>query len=1006
MTTMQRLVRSAITIWLVPSLLGWCGIWLAIGLAERWNEERRWNDVETAVTRYASSVQNARCLERVFDAEFARLHATLSLGSARDERLRIERMFPADSVRVFLFDGHGRSVGSSDENEARVVDELFRFVRLPWSEPATLTAEFAQHAAPRLYDGEGVAGMLRGRPRRLMEFHHPKSLVQGVPQQGYFDWRPETPIDRFAGILVLVDPDRFEPDTIPRMALEGPAPDHGFVACLLPDGRFHATASAPADLVTGIGSLFKKIPTGRFRYGTMLSAARQVRGGIVLMAAAPAVSSMGGYLPSLSLAYAAGSLLLLALLWSILSGRLLVKISVTGKLAGLFLLGLGFPLAVSSILAGLYLYEKRAELLEAHRASAQTRLEQLDNGLETTIVRRQRLYRRLRPEKGEEPPTPAKLAALLAPLEQAMLLDAHEIIASEGEPLLSSRFQLPAAFRRAMLEPSGHRHRLLEIETAFDGRLEPDQVDGLLGRLPLPLLVNRRRIETRNHDDAVASSMRMLTRALLALHDRRQGKNLDDTKATAVLAGIDDSFLVIMNGILYYSGHIILSQGFVGHNYLYLDIFTRPTGQGASLMMLTHAAFNLQYEYLTRLFASPLIRHAGGHIHAVTDGEPFSPSFPRIEDRLRFRHVLDELRSSGNRVLSRRSDIGGEAFDITAVRGMKTKNIVWLHVTPVSRLDGLLTPFRVRIASFLAGTALFGLCLAYLLARLFLVPVRDLSTGVRALRDHRYDHRVPVRRGDELGGLCETLNRTITHMAEMEMAAVIQETLLPAHDCTAGHITVTGSNRMTQAIGGDYFDYLPFPDGRVAVVLGDVAGHGVSAALVTAMAKAAFTLLMPRFPDRPDEVLRRINDQFLAILRKKKMMSCCILIVDAATGRCRIANAGQCSPVLVDLENGARPVDCPAHPLGCVKKPNLATCSLDLPGNGCVVLHSDGLVEALDRHGTPVDYDRFYRFIAEGWTERTTCTDVIPRILDRVRAVTDPVPWADDATIVLIGFRG
>ena len=129
-------------------------------------------------------------------------------------------------------------------------------------------------------------------------------------------------------------------------------------------------------------------------------------------------------------------------------------------------------------------------------------------------------------------------------------------------------------------------------------------------------------------------------------------------------------------------------------------------------------------------------------------------------------------------------------------------------------------------------------------------------------------------------------------------------------------------------------------------------------------------------------------------------------IVDAATGRCRIANAGQCSPVLVDLENGARPVDCPAHPLGCVKKPNLATCSLDLPGNGCVVLHSDGLVEALDRHGTPVDYDRFYRFIAEGWTERTTCTDVIPRILDRVRAVTDPVPWADDATIVLIGFRG
>lgn len=1005
MTTTQRLLRSAITLWLVPSLLGWCGIWLAIGLADRWNEEHRWNDVETAVTRYAGSVQDARCLEHILGAEFAHVHAAMPSKSARDERVRIERMFPPGSVRVFLFDGHGRPAESLDETESRVVDEVFRFVRLPWSVPATFTAEFSRLADPRLYDGEGVACMLRGRPRRLMEFRHPKSLVQGIPKQGYFDWRPGTPGNRIAGMLALVDPDRFEPDTIPRMALDGPTPDHGFVACLLPDGRFHATASAPADLVIGIGRLFRQIPAGRFRYGTMLSAARPMRGGIVLMAAAPAGPRISGYVPSLMLAYAICSLLVLGLLWGIASGRLHAKLSVTGKLAGLFLLGLGFPLAVSGILSALYLYEKRVELLKTHRASAQAWLEQLDGGVEATIVRRQRLYRRLRPARGEEPPTPTKLATKLIPLEQAMLLDVHKIIASEGKPLLSSSFQLPAAFRHAMLEHPIRRRLLLEIETAFDGRLDPDQVDGLLGRLSLSQLVNNRRIETQNHDAAGASSMRMLTEALMAFHDRRRDKNLDNAKASAILAGINDSTSIIINGLLHYSGHIIFSQGFIGDGYIYSDILARPTGEAACLVMLIHTPFNFQHEYLTRLFASPLIRHAGGRIHTITDGEEFSPSFPRIEDRLRFRYILEELRSSGNRVLSQRSDIDGEAFDVTAVRGMKTKNLVWLHVTPVSRFDDLLAPFRMRIVAFLSGTTLFGLCLAYLLARLFLVPIRDLSAGVRALRSHHFDHRMPVRRDDELGKLCETLNRTIAHMSEMEMAAAIQDTLLPSSDCITGSITVTGRNRMTQAIGGDYFDYLSFPDGRIAVILGDVAGHGVSAALVTAMAKAAFTLLMPRFPDRPDEVLRRINDQFLTILRKKKMMSCCILVIDAATGHGQLANAGQCSPVLVDAANEARPVDCPAHPLGCMKKPNIAIRSLDLNKRSCVVLHSDGLIEAVDQHGTPVNYDRLYRFIAEGWAERAVYTDVIPHILDRVRTVTDPVPWADDATIIVIGFR-
>jgi len=93
------------------------------------------------------------------------------------------------------------------------------------------------------------------------------------------------------------------------------------------------------------------------------------------------------------------------------------------------------------------------------------------------------------------------------------------------------------------------------------------------------------------------------------------------------------------------------------------------------------------------------------------------------------------------------------------------------------------------------------------------------------------------------------------------------------------------------------------------------------------------------------------------------------------------------------------------HPGNEDEEPRLDACHARFP-----VRRSAGALPRENRripgrNGTPVNYDRFYRFIAEGWAERTACVDVIPRIFDRVRSVTDPVPWADDATIVLIGFR-
>ncbi|HEY9070626.1 MAG TPA: hypothetical protein VIV61_10255 [Candidatus Ozemobacteraceae bacterium] len=170
-------------------------------------------------------------------------------------------------------------------------------------------------------------------------------------------------------------------------------------------------------------------------------------------------------------------------------------------------------------------------------------------------------------------------------LERAGLLDAYEIVASATAtaPLSTSQYPLPSGFRHAMRAPTERRRRLLEIERAFDSRIGTGQAAGLLGQVDLSELEARRLAEMHAHDAVVRSSMGIMTRAIMALHDRRAGMNLEDKKALAVLAGVDDSMLVIMSGSLYYAGRLIFSKGYIGDGYLYLDMITRPDGLRAAL---------------------------------------------------------------------------------------------------------------------------------------------------------------------------------------------------------------------------------------------------------------------------------------------------------------------------------------------------------------------------------------------------------------------------------------
>jgi len=226
---------------------------------------------------------------------------------------------------------------------------------------------------------------------------------------------------------------------------------------------------------------------------------------------------------------------------------------------------------------------------------------------------------------------------------------------------------------------------------------------------------------------------------------------------------------------------------------------------------------------------------------------------------------------------------------------------------------------------------------------------------------------------------------------------------------------------MTQATGGDFLDHFTLGDGRVVFALGDVTGHGISAALVTAMAKAAVRLLCPRMPDTPNEVLRRIAQLFFEVLERRLAMTCILGVADPASGQIILANAGQTFPLLLRAGTSPSFVEAPTtFPLGLSKKAAIAQVHLDLvgatvtatqpaavdigrgqlaEGRVALVLYTDGLIEAIDESGQQIGFERFKALV-----QRTIGDGAEPgtAVFAALRAITGRVPWPDDASLLVV----
>jgi serine phosphatase RsbU (regulator of sigma subunit) len=164
-------------------------------------------------------------------------------------------------------------------------------------------------------------------------------------------------------------------------------------------------------------------------------------------------------------------------------------------------------------------------------------------------------------------------------------------------------------------------------------------------------------------------------------------------------------------------------------------------------------------------------------------------------------------------------------------------------------------------------------------------------------------------------------------------------------------------------VGGDLYDFLALDDGRLAVVLGDVTGHGVDATADMAMAKFVFRSLA-REHSEPADFLASANEVICSEIDPGKFISMSYVVVDGAHGRVAGASAGHPAPRIVLPDGSTKPLEAHGLVLGIDGAQEYAESRADLPPGASLVLYTDGVVEAR-RDGELYGDDRLDALLAE-----------------------------------------
>lgn len=237
---------------------------------------------------------------------------------------------------------------------------------------------------------------------------------------------------------------------------------------------------------------------------------------------------------------------------------------------------------------------------------------------------------------------------------------------------------------------------------------------------------------------------------------------------------------------------------------------------------------------------------------------------------------------------------------------------------------------------------------------------------------------------------------------DLDLARRVQQAFLPAKYPDMPGFSFYHFYQPAQQIGGDYFDYIPLPDQRVAIVVADVVGHGVSAAMLMAKlsAETRFALASNQ---SADQAIRILNSR-IAALGVEKFITFLCLVLDPTTGNIDIVNAGHMPPLWRRAASGTG-IEQPGEeesgvPLGIMDDFEYQRSSITLAPGERLLLYTDGIHEAPNASGDPFGIKALEKLFASA---RTDVTDIGENLTRSIVQYIEGTTQADDMCLLVLG---
>jgi sigma-B regulation protein RsbU (phosphoserine phosphatase) len=234
---------------------------------------------------------------------------------------------------------------------------------------------------------------------------------------------------------------------------------------------------------------------------------------------------------------------------------------------------------------------------------------------------------------------------------------------------------------------------------------------------------------------------------------------------------------------------------------------------------------------------------------------------------------------------------------------------------------------------------------------------------------------------------------------EMELAAEIQRQLLPTGMPSLPGFEFGGWNRPTWQVGGDYYDFLKLGGDRLGVLVADVTGKGIGAALLVSTLHSSLRLLFDGAMVG-EELLSRLNEHIVRSSSPNKFITLILAELDPTNGRLRSFNAGHNPGLLVRPSGEVAHLMPGGMPVGLLPGATYRSQTLDVRAGDLLCLYSDGITECASRSDEEFGLERLERLLR---AEREQPLTEIARRIDRaMEQFAEGSPQSDDQTLVLL----